>query len=63
MCKCVDCQYIGDKYSFPMPNDKEDVFNDNPLMKHYYCCNGDCNQYGREVSSRDIQSCECFEEI
>lgn len=63
MCKCVVCSYLGDKHSFPLPNDKPDVFEDNPLMKHYYCCCGDCNQYSTDVSVKNIQECECFEDI
>jgi len=63
MCKCTDCAYCGDKYSFPLPNDKKDLFIDNPLMKHYYCCCGDCNQYEKDITAKNIQDCECFEEV
>ena len=60
---CADCQYLCDKYSFPMPNNKEDVFKDNPWMKHYYCCCGDSRFYGEDITSKKAFTCECFEEL
>lgn len=60
---CCDCQYVGDKYSFPLPNDKQDIDKDNPLIKHYYCCCGDCNQYEKDVSIQNIQQCDQYDNI
>lgn len=40
---CCDCQYCGDKYSFPLPNDLIEVDSENPFIKHYYCCCGTQN--------------------
>ena len=60
---CCDCQYIGDKYSFPRPNNLIDMDEDNPYIKHFYCCMGDCEQYKKDVSVQFIKECECFESI
>lgn len=60
---CPDCQYCGDKYSFPMPNDLLDVDLGNPLLKRYYCCCGDCGFYGQDITGRGITICKCFEEL
>lgn len=60
---CCDCQYCGDKFSFPLPNNLiyEDVAN--PLLKHYYCCCGDCEFYGKDITSLGISQCNNFEEL
>ena len=66
MCECsicTDCQYLGDKYSFPMPNDLIDVDEKNPMLKHYYCCCGDSDQYQSEISLKKIRECDCFEKL
>lgn len=60
---CTDCQYLGDKFSFLMPNNSPDVDEGNPLLKHYFCCCGDSDQYGKDITSKNIQSCPCFEEL
>ena len=58
---CPDCQYCGDKYSFPMPNDLLEADPENPLLKRFYCCCGDCYLYGQDITRKAITSCECFE--
>lgn len=60
---CCDCQYLGDKYSFPLPNDLTDVDPDNPRIKHYYCCCGDSKLYGKDVTGLMITECSSFEEL
>lgn len=59
---CCDCQYLGDKYSFPQPNDIVDVDKNNEFIKHFYCCCGDCDMYEKDITALDIKMCECFEE-
>lgn len=39
--ECKECQYLGDKFSFPMPNNK--------ALQGHYCCSGDCPQYGQDI--------------
>lgn len=60
---CCDCQYCGDKYSFPEPNDLLYVDPQNPLLKHFYCCCGDCDLYGTDITGLGLHQCECFEEL
>lgn len=60
---CCNCAYVGDKYSFPLPNNLLDCDEDNPYIKHYYCCCGDSEQYEKDVSIQNIQLCECFSEL
>lgn len=60
---CTECQYCGDKYSFPIPNDLLDTDRDNPFIKRFYCCCGDCDWYSRDITGKGIASCECFEEL
>ncbi len=60
---CCDCQYCGDKYSFPLPNNLTYVDSVNPLLKCYYCCNGDCELYGQDITSLGITQCDNFEEL
>lgn len=60
---CCGCQYCGDKYSWPLPNDKIDTDPDNPWLKHYYCNCGDCDRYDQDVTGLGIEKCDCFEEI
>ena len=60
---CCDCGYLGDKYSFPMPNDLLGADENNPALKRYYCCNGDCSLYKKDVSVMGIEHCRYFEEI
>lgn len=60
---CCDCQFCGDKFSFPLPNDKILTDPENPLLKHFYCCCGDCDLYGQDVTSLGLKECGCFEEL
>ena len=60
---CCNCAYCGDKYSFPSPNDKIKTDPNNPLIKYYYCCCGDCKFYEKNVTSLNIQICDFFEEL
>lgn len=60
---CCDCAYCGDKFSFPLPNDKIEIDPNNPMIKHYYCCSGDCKNYGKDITSLRINHCNCFEEL
>lgn len=60
---CSDCQYCGDKYSFPLPNDLIDIDDKNPLIKHYYCCCGDCELYRKDITSLGIKVCKYFDEL
>ena len=61
--KCADCCYLGDKYSFPLHDNKIDVDDKNPFLKHYYCCCGDSERYEKDVTNEIISDCDCFEEI
>lgn len=58
---CCDCQYCGDKYSFPIPNEFVDVDAENPLVKHYYCCCGDSSFYRQDITAKNIEICDSFE--
>lgn len=60
---CCDCQYCGDKYSFPLPNDMLEVDENNPLLKAFYCCMGDCVFYGQRIDKLGIMDCNHFEEL
>lgn len=60
---CCDCQFCGDKYSFPEPNDLIETDPENPMLKHFYCCCGDSELYGKDITGLDIQECEHFEEL
>lgn len=60
---CCDCQYCGDKFSFPLPNNMIDIDSNNPAIKHYYCCNGDCTLYEKDITNLNIQECKHFEEL
>lgn len=60
---CCDCQYCGDKFSFPLPNDKILYDQENPMLKHFYCCCGDCDLYGKDVTGLGLKKCDCFEEL
>lgn len=60
---CCDCQYNGDKFSFPLPNSLIDVDEENPLIKHYYCCCGDGEFYGQDVTVLGLKQCDCFDEL
>ena len=60
---CCNCQYCGDKYSFPEPNDLLYMDPENPILKHFYCCCGDCDLYGKDITRLGIHECEHFEEL
>jgi len=60
---CCDCQYCGDKHSFPEPNDLLEMDSENPLLKHFYCCCGDCDLYEKDITALGIHECECFKEL
>ncbi|MCI9505754.1 MAG: hypothetical protein HFF62_04070 [Oscillospiraceae bacterium] len=60
---CCDCQFCGDKHSFPEPNDLVEIDPENPLLKHFYCCCGDCELYEKDITGLGIQECEHFEEL
>ena len=60
---CCDCQYCGDKYSFPLPNDLIEADSENPFIKHYYCCCGDSEFYGKDITNLDLTKCDSFEEL
>lgn len=60
---CCNCQYCGDKYSFPLPNDMLEVDKENPLLKAFYCCNGDCQLYEKRIDTLGIMGCKYFEEL
>ena len=60
---CCGCQYCGDKHSFPEPNDLPEADPENPLLKHFYCCCGDCDLYGKDITVLGVQECGCFEEL
>lgn len=50
-------------YSFPLPNDLIEVDSENPLIKHYYCCCGDSEFYGKDVTNLELTKCDSFEEL
>ena len=52
--KCADCCYLGDKYSFPLHDNKIDVDDKNPFLKHYYCCCGDSERYEKDVTNEIV---------
>ncbi len=58
---CRRCQYLGDKYSFPLPNNLLEA--DAQNQKKFYCCCGDCTLYGLDVTEREIGVCKWFEEL
>lgn len=60
---CSDCAYCGDKYSFPLPNDLPNTDPQNPRLKRYYCCCGDCIHYRTEITGVGEIDCDCFEEL
>lgn len=60
---CCDCQYCGDKYSFPLPNDLIVTDNSNPFIKHYYCCCGDSKFYEQDITDLGVTCCDNFEEL
>lgn len=60
---CCDCAYLGDKYSFPQPNNMIDIDPVNPAIKHYYCCCGDCDLYARDITGLGIEHCDYLEEV
>ena len=60
---CCNCQYCGDKYSFPEPNDLIYMDPKDPLLKHFYCCCGDCDLYSKDITGLGIHECEHFEEL
>ena len=60
---CCDCQFCGDKFNFPLPNDKIAVDTENPLLKHFYCCCGDSDLYGKDITKLGLKKCDYFEEL
>ncbi len=60
---CCDCQYCGDKYSFPMPNNLIEVDPNNQLLKRYYCCCGDSDLYEKDITDLGITVCENFDSL
>lgn len=60
---CCDCQYCGDKFSFPQPNDLLHMDPENPMLKHFYCCCGACPMYMKDITGLGIYNCEYFEEL
>lgn len=60
---CSECQYCGDKYSFPIPNELLDTDPENPITKRYYCCCGDSELYREDITGKGVVSCDCFEEL
>lgn len=59
---CCDCQFCGDKHSFPEPNDLIETDPEDPTLKRFYCC-GDCDLYEKDITGLGIQECEHFEEL
>ena len=60
---CCECQFCGDKYSFPLPNNMLETDEENPLLKAFYCCCGDCELYSQRIDTLGIMECPCFEEL
>lgn len=60
---CCDCQFCGDKHSFPEPNDLIEMDPEHPMLKHFYCCCGDCDLYEKDITALGIRECEYFEEL
>lgn len=59
---CTECANLGDKFSFPLPNNLIDMDVENPFIKHYYCCCGDCDMYKKDITGILIKNCEWFQE-
>lgn len=60
---CCDCQFCGDRFSFTLPNDKIEVDAENPSLKHFYCCCGDCDLYEKDITKLGLKKCDYFEEL
>lgn len=60
-CLCRTCAYAGDKFSFPLPNDKIIEDEEHPGVKHIYCCCGDCPNYGKDLTFLGVEQCEHHE--
>lgn len=60
---CCECMYCGDKHSFPLPNNMLEVDEENPSLKAFYCCCGDCDLYAQRIDTLGIMRCQCFEEL
>ena len=60
---CGRCQYCGDKHSFPKLNDLLESHPDDPLLKRFYCCCGDCEHYEKDITNLGIRQCVHFEEL
>lgn len=58
-----ECQYIGDRYSFPNPNPFIGMEATNLSTKRFYCCCGDCEQYAEDITDMGIEQCDCFDEL
>ena len=50
MSNCRSCQYIGDKYSFSVPNDLVGADPKDPTKKRLYCCCGDSPYYEEDIA-------------
>ena len=48
---------------FPEPNDLLYMDPENPILKHFYCCCGDCDLYGKDITGLGIHECEHFEDL
>lgn len=33
------------------------------MLKHFYCCCGDCDLYGQDITGLGLKKCDCFEEL
>lgn len=60
---CADCVFCGDKYSFPLPNDKLDADPGNPLLKRYYCTCEDSEMYGKDITALGPHECIQFQMV
>ena len=59
----LDNFVIACKRGFPEPNNLIEMDPENPMVKHLYCCCGDCELYGKDITGMGIHECECFEEL
>lgn len=46
-----------------MTKNKIEVDPENPLLKHFYCCCGDCELYEHDATSLGIKTCGHFEKL
>lgn len=60
-CKTCQNKELGEKFD-PFGSDTRKIFA-NPFIKHYYCCCGDSEFYGKDITNLGFTKCDSFEEL